>query len=718
MSPFVKSSLVLAVVAWLLGMWLLVFPGSLSAQVIKVEAGASDIIPSQGGSIHVQGENYEGYVGAGDIGGVFRFGSYLKTSFDGYKFTLGDQTAVIGLPTDIFGARQYFLARGAAASGQIHGARVFLFGGATALAIGSQFFQAAKVEVPVGMLFVDIPLSDKLTFYSRNLVSHQQTSIQGLDWRPFKWLDTGLSAGIGGNKPYMATTFDVNRNWLDVKAGYIVAGNQFRRITTPSVFAAEPDRENLLVTVKPVSNLVVIAGHQNLLQPQIDFNAPFLRATVDQFQADYNVAKFRLGAGLFRSHSSTFHNLGEDFSVYRPITRNIEGGVNYFRSLSGPAPRSSNLAGTIREKITQKLSLLQVVSHAQGNTNILFGGSYTTNRFAVNVDYQDMYLPFLPNNPFTQSLTVSLRIKLWGNVQVNGDTFRSSDGKLRYSAGASTLLVHNFQRGGSGETFNFPKYIVRGHVRDEGGAPIEGAALRIGDEVVYTNAFGEFILRQKKPGQLRFEVVLPEFLNALTFRVVTAPPAVTAEPEDSAHDVLVVLSPVFKPKSSSRPLPSRQPSPAPGSTPSTPALPEGGTTPQPKDPGEYLLIGLSPSLGIKDSSRRIPASIRDAGAPTSVPGSRAIERVSEAASALKYVIRGHVRDSNGAPLAGIAVPIGDEVVFTNANGEFALRQERPGLFPLAAAFEHRFRVIAAPSTVSASREGSGRDVLIVLAPVS
>jgi hypothetical protein len=663
----------LTVASLLLGVGLFACPSSLFAQVIKIEAGVSDILPSQGGSINFQGENYQGYVGAGDIDGTFRFGSYLKTSLFGYKLTLGDQTTVIGLPTDIFGAQQYFLARGAAVSGQVHGAKVFLFGGATALGVGSQFFQAAQAQVPVGMFFLDIPISDKLVFYSRNLGSSQQTSIQGLSWRPFKWLTTGISGGIGGNQPYAATTLDVHRDWLDIKAGYINAGDRFRRITTPSVFAAEPDRENILVTVKPVSNLVLIGGHQNLLQPQMELNAPFLRATVNQFQSSYTVAKFRLGAGLFQSRSQSFHNVGEDFSIYRPITKNIEGGVNYFRTLSGPRPQSSNLSGSIREKISQKLSLLQVVSRSQGNTNILFGGSYTANRFAVSVDYQTIYLPFLPANPFAQSLSVSLRIKLFGNFQVNGDTFRSADGRLRYSAGASTLLVHNFQHGGgNSDSFNFPKYIVRGHVRDESGAPIEGAALRIGDELVYTNAFGEFMVRQKKAGQLRFEVVLPEFLNTLTFRVVAAPPTVTAEPEDSAHDVLVVLSPVFRSRSSSRPMPAEQP---------TPALPRSLVTP--------------------------------------IPQANGVTR--EVANVPKYIVRGHVRDENGAPLAGVAVPIGDEVVFTNANGEFALRQKSPGLFSLAAAFEesvnpHKFRVIAVPSTVFASPESLAHDILIVLAP--
>jgi hypothetical protein len=543
MSPHVKSPLVLTVVVLLLGFWLLLFPRSLPAQVIKIEAGASDILPSQGGSISFQGENYEGYVGAGEIGGVFRLGSYLKTSFHGYKFTLGDQSSAIGLPTDIFDSHQYFLARGVGVSGEEHGVKMFLFGGTTALGVGSQFFQAAQAEVPLGMFFVDILLSDKLVFYSRNLGSRQQTSIQGLDWRPFKWLEAGFSAGIGGNQPYCATTLAVHRDWLDVKAGYIRAGDRFRRITTPSIFAAESDRENILVTVKPVSSLVVTAGHQNLLQPQAELNAPFLRATVDQFQSSFNIAKFRLGVGVFQSRSQSFHNVGEDFSVSRMVTRNVEAGVNYFRTLSGPNPRSSNLSGTIRETISPKLSLLQVVNKSQGNTNVLFGGSYTSNRFIISVDYQTLYLPFLAN-PFSQGLSISLRLKLFGNFQVNGQTFRSSDGKLRYSAGASTLLVHNFHQGGNGgEVFTMPKYVVHGHVRDEGGAPIEGAALRIGGELVFTNAYGEFMLRQKKAGPLPLEVVLGEFTNTLPFRVVAAPLTVTAEPEDSAPEVLIVLSP-------------------------------------------------------------------------------------------------------------------------------------------------------------------------------
>jgi len=626
------------------------------------------------------------------------------------------------------------------------------------LGVGSQFFQAATTQVPIGMLFLDIPISDKLSFYSRNLGSMTQTSIQGVSWRPLKWLSTALSAGVGGNQPYIATTFSVHRDWIDLKAGYIQAGDRFRRITTPSVFTAEPDRENILVTLKPISNLVLIGGHENLLQPQTDLNAPFIRATVDQFQSSYSIAKFRLGAGLFQSRSQIFHNLGEDFSVSRPITRNIEAGVNYFRTLSGSSAQTSNLAGTIREKITQKLSLLQIVTRSDGNTNVLFGGSYTTNRFAVSVDYQTLYLPFLPANPFQQGLSVSLRVKLFGNFQVNADTFRSPDGKLRYSAGANTLLVHNLQHGGNANaTYNFPKYVVRGHVRDEAGAPIEGAALRIGDEIVYTNVLGEFLLRRKKADQLRFEVVLPQFQNALTFTIIATPATVTAEPEDSAHDVLVVLSPVFRKKTSSTPTlpPARNPAPAPPTqsqpAPAVPATPElhgSGSQNQiskaqplqpqirkdslaapaqlapapPKTQDAHVANNTSPVSTAQPLAKQVqnPAPVAAPAqmppAPATVPDIPATTSTNHTPSALKYIIRGHVQDEHGTPLAGVAIPIGDEVVFTDSHGGFMLRQHKAVLFSLAKVFEDRFKVVAAPAMVLANPEASARDILIVLAP--
>lgn len=522
---------------------MLAFASTASAQLIKVEAGASDMVPTVGGSLSVQGPGYEGYLGAGVLSGAFRLGTYAKTTIGPYQFTAGDQNLAFNLPTDIFGGTEFVSTRGVGAllPGDNH---VFVFAGVTTLPAGSPIFQAFQNQTPLAMVFIDRQITPNFHFYSRNILSHHQTWIEGFDWQVREWLKTAASAGMGSNQPYFAASIEADRYWYDVKAGYIAASSDFRRITTPSLFVSEPDRENLLVAVKPYSSLVLTAGHENFLAPQgYNLSAPFERASVDQLQASFSLAKFRLGAGLFESHSPVGRNVSDGFSVSRSITRNVEGGVSYYANLTGPRPRASYLISTVREKISPKISVLEVINRTQGNTNFMLGGSYTTNRLSVNVDYQTLYMPFLAN-PLVTGIEVSLQLKLWGGFQVNGDTFRSPDGKLRYTGSLSTLLTPNLHLAKGGE--NRPKfgdYVVRGHVRSEHGLPIEGAAILLGDQTVYTNEAGEFSLRLKKPQQVALTVMVEEFLSPLHFTVVSAPATVTAASEDSATDVLIVLRP-------------------------------------------------------------------------------------------------------------------------------------------------------------------------------
>jgi len=534
------------------------------------------MVPSEGGALSFRGPNYEGYVGAGELNGSFRLGSYFKTSFDSYQLALGDQSIAFGLPTDILGGNQYFLTRGAGATLAVGHSKLFLFGGATTLAAGSPLFQAFQTQVPLGMVFWDRPVSDKLHFYSRNVFSDRQSFIQGFDFRPRKWLKTAVSAGTGSNRPYVAAAADIDRDWFTVKAALISASDRFRRISTPSLFAAEPDRENIVATIKPYSSLVLTAGHQNFLAPQgNNLQNPFMRASVDQFQSSLDLAQFRLGAGVFRSGGPAGHNVSDGFSVARRIGRSVDASANYYQSLSGPGLHTSYLMATVRETISPKLTLLEGVNRTQGNISALFGGSYTTNRLSFGIDYQTLYMPFL-KNPVVTGVGVNVNLKLWGGFQLHGQTFRSPDGRLRYTASMSTLLARGPHAHVSEvQTYRMPGYIVRGHVRDVTGAPIEGAAVRIGNDIVYSNAAGEFLAREKHSGLLPLEVVLKEFTNPRTFTVISAPATVLPALEDSAPDVVIVLRANVQTR--------QRPNPAPPSPTESPTAPSN-SSPAPESP--------------------------------------------------------------------------------------------------------------------------------------
>jgi len=298
-----------------------------------------------------------------------------------------------------------------------------------------------------------------------------------------------------------------------------------------------------LAVIKPESNLLLTIGHQNLLQPaSLDPTAPFLHATVNQAQSALDFREFRIGTGVFQSTFEGRSNMAEDFSVSRRVTNNIDFNTNYFRTILGTGSHTSNLSTSFRETFSPRLSLLQVVNYSQGRTTVLYGGSYLSNRFTVGVDYQTLYLPFRAN-PFTQGISISLQIRLFAGLEMNAQTFRSSSGQLRYTASGHSILAGSFRpRANESErAFKHLRYVVRGRVQDEQSVPIEGAAVLIGQELVLTNAAGEFFLRRKSAGVVPLQVVFEEFLNPASFHVITAPPTATPALDGAAPGIIVIL---------------------------------------------------------------------------------------------------------------------------------------------------------------------------------
>src|SRR5437868_3399750 len=375
------------------------------AQYIKVLGGASTMVPAQGGSFDFEGGNYHGYLGLGMIDGRFRFGTNVQTAFGPYHMTFGDDPVRLDLPTDIFDNSHYVLVRGIGTRTQKHHVNLYGFVGATAFANGAPFFQAASSQSKLAMVFADIPLTDRLHFYSKNIISSRQTSIHGINWRAEKWLQTSAAFGIGSNQRYFATSLQVERDWLSVKAAFVGAGDHFRRITVLSPLGSEVDGANLLVTLHPHWGLNASFGHQNYVQPQSNPSADFLHGSVNHFQASYDFHEYRFGGAFFQSEAEGRHNLGEGFWGSRRITSRIDAGLNYFRNKPDTGAPTSSLAGLIRENLSARLNLLQLINHSNGQTNVSFGGNYTSNRFSIGLDYQTIYVPLL-KDPFRQVMVL------------------------------------------------------------------------------------------------------------------------------------------------------------------------------------------------------------------------------------------------------------------------------------------------------------------------
>ncbi len=532
-----------------LGLVFLLAGTGAQAQVFKIGAGSSSLFQAQGGMLEVRGRNYEGWLGVGEANGRLRLGVFTRFRYHDLTFTVGDDNLKFEMPTDIFGSNHYFPVRGLGVTRTFGKTRVLAFGGTTSTTFGSPFFRVADMEQPVGVVFVDSQLSDTVKAFSRNVVAESRTSIHGLEWKTRKWLTTSVAAGTGSGQRYLAVGFDADRDWISLKGSYIEAGSRFRRLQVETPVSTEVDGANLVATVRPWSNVVLTAGHQNFLEPNLTGNQDPARATVNNVQGSATWKGFRFGGGLYQSSVRGVGNLGTFVWGGRRITDRVDLNLNYFRSRPDNGPATASFSAVVRETISPRIELLQLVNYSNGQTTMSFGGHFLSNRFTIGVDYQTLYMPFSPT-PFTQAVALKLRFRPFGNVDLNAQTYVTPDGKLRYTAFGNTSLYRygGLRVGEGGLNFRLEDKIIRGRVVDDTGKAMNGAALRIGKDLVFSDVQGKFFLRVKKARAYPVNVATEEFILPGYFEVVSAPAEAQAVAEDSAEEIEIVVRRVSPPK--------------------------------------------------------------------------------------------------------------------------------------------------------------------------
>jgi len=85
----------------------------------------------------------------------------------------------------------------------------------------------------------------------------------------------------------------------------------------------------------------------------------------------------------------------------------------------------------------------------------------------------------------------------------------------------------------------------------------------------------------------------------------------------------------------------------------------------------------------------------------------------------KYLLKGQVADENNNPIAGAALRIGGQDVFTDSDGRFFLRARKTGPHRLGVIFENflapgSYTLVAAPSEVTAASENQAGEISVVV----
>jgi outer membrane protein OmpA-like peptidoglycan-associated protein len=211
-----------------------------------------------------------------------------------------------------------------------------------------------------------------------------------------------------------------------------------------------------------------------------------------------------------------------------------------------------------------------------------------------------------------------------------------------YSASGSTFLYLGAFGGVQPQLLGGGRisgYVIRGTVRDVEGNPVEGAALEIGDQMVFTDSRGGFFLRDSHPGTLPLRVLTPEFLLPGQWEVVQSPAEAVARAERHAGPIEVILRRAGPPPPAPVPaappvvaLPATDSAPAPAPTPA--AAPAGAA-----EAVRARYASPQPVASFRWGSRRLP--------PVAASRLDSLARELSEAPEVTIEIRGHA-DSTGS----------------------------------------------------------------------
>jgi hypothetical protein len=511
----------------------------LKAQVFQVQGGGSSLIEGYGGVLNVWGNGYEGTLGIGYLDGL-RLSASARRLLGRDTLRLGNDILPLELETDFFGYGNAMMVQGAGIQGRRGRTAIRAFAGASASALASTLFSASRSERPLGLLSIERPMTERLTLSGVAIGTRRQSIFGSARWQPTQGITGVLTGGIGSNVPYGAAGVDARSSRFDVKALYAQAGHGFRRAAVPLPYQSEVERENVLATWRLSPDASVSIGRQHFRQDSA-LAGTAQRASLDQIFANGRYFGTALAGGLFDSRSGGVHNVSSYLSARRDLRSWLQTDLHLLRVWAPRPARATTPVLHVREILSPRLSLLQVFTLSGGRTSASLGGSFSSGLSSISVDYQVVHSPYRTADPFVQAIALNARVQL-GSYQLSVGSFVTPDGRVHYSASGSTFFYRGEVRGGPvGESIRFDRYLVHGRVVDDSGSAIEGAAIEIGGEVIFTDSQGRFFQRRSLARALTLRVLPEDFLVHGRFEVVSAPAQVTPQREERSVPLVIVL---------------------------------------------------------------------------------------------------------------------------------------------------------------------------------
>lgn len=517
-------------------------PSITRAQVFQLQGGGSSLFEGYGGVLNVWGNGYEASLGVGYLDGL-RLGWSARRLFAGRDtLRLGNDALPFVFPTDVFGSGSAILAQGASLQRRRGRTTLQAFAGASATAVAAPYFASSTPSRAMAYTRAQYDVSRTLSVMAHAVATDRQTLLTSVRWMPALGVTASATAGIGSNAPYGAASLDARTTRLDVQASLVHFGDGFRRASAPMLLQSESERENLRVTWRVAPTLSLTVGRQHFRQDSAFQGLP-QRAAVNQLSANASLLGTTLASGWFLSEAGGIRNLSSSFIARRDIGARLQSEFYLLRVWEPEPSRVTTPVLLLRESFTPRFSLLQVITYEKERVSVNFGGTVTTGMSSLSLDYQVVHSPYLTANPFVQTIGLNARLQL-GNHALTLGSFVTPDGRVHYSAQGSTFFYRGFNTvpGAPATTsVRVANFMVKGRVVREDGSPVEGAALEVGGEVVFTDSKGNFFHRRPTRHPLSLRVLPDEFLAPGSYAIVEAPESVAPDRDNQVRPISIIV---------------------------------------------------------------------------------------------------------------------------------------------------------------------------------
>jgi hypothetical protein len=533
------------------------------AQVLEINGGSSSLYQTQGGSIILHGPAYETELGGGVIAGRFVAGGRLSYKYGKTTYSAGVEEVRFDLPTDLFTSDHRLLGVGIGMKTVRATSSLELFAGGTSQRFDTPLFSGVRADQPAGAMVLRKSISTRVVYTSQVLAANPGTVLQAVEWKPRVWLALATAGGVGGTSRYEAFSVNMQRPLYDMKLAYVDEGANFQRVGAEPTISTETVHENLMFTVRSSAHnprVTLSGGRQNFMVPAGSVTStggdalPNLVSTSNQLSVSTGVKGASITGTVINSSYNGDSNLALVLSAAISPTKRLHIQSSFFqnRPLARTVPVQTTVQGgsqnlvtstlvtNAHEALTRRFTANQTFTYSNGQTSVSYGGSILTKWITASADYETFYIPTRPDNPFQQSLVLDLELNLFGRVQLKGGTFVSPTGKTLYSANLHVLESRSPVPVAASEHVRFGSYVLQGRVIDNTGSPIYGAAIALGPNLLFTDSDGAFFLREAKPHTYAFKLLLDEFMDGHSYRVISQPQQVTGTKNEDQHLLIVV----------------------------------------------------------------------------------------------------------------------------------------------------------------------------------